>query len=74
MKNHEGGDLNAFVRSYSTDGVWIVFRLEDHGSFGLFRMRSDGSSLRPILALSNFKPRFIDWGSRSESPEDDDSQ
>jgi len=69
----QGGDVNAFVGSYSPDGRWIVFRLEDHGSFGLYKMRSDGSGLRPILGLSGLKPRFIDWGPHSGSTEDEDN-
>jgi Tol biopolymer transport system component len=59
-----GSELNAFVGGYSPSGHSIVFRLEDHGRYGLFRMRPDGSHLRAILGLSDIKPRFIDWGPR----------
>ena len=50
----------------SPDGRWGVFRLEDQGQFGLFRMRPDGTHLRAILPLSDFAPRFIDWGPRPD--------
>jgi Tol biopolymer transport system component len=56
--------VNAFAGSYSADGKYIVFRLEDHGKFALMTMRSDGSHVQTILGLSNFRPRFIDWGPR----------
>ena len=60
-------DLRAYVGSYSPSGKWIVFRLEDHGSYGLYRMRPDGGEMHPILPLSSFKPRYIDWGPRTRS-------
>ena len=66
LTHYQGGEVNAFVGSYSPDGRWIVFRLEDHGRYALYRMHSDGSHLQPILDLSNFRPRAIDWGARSE--------
>jgi Tol biopolymer transport system component len=66
LTHYEGGDISAFVGSYSPDGQWIVFRLEDHGQFGLFKMHTDGSHVRPILPLSDFKPRFIAWGPRPQ--------
>jgi Tol biopolymer transport system component len=65
LTQYTGGQVNAFVGSYSPNGRWIVFRLEDHGQYGLYRMHPDGSSLHPILRLSSFKPRFIDWGPRT---------
>ena len=65
LLNHfSGGTVNAFAGSYSPHGRWIVFRLEDHGRFGLYKMRPDGSQLKAILPLSTFAPRFIDWGSK----------
>jgi hypothetical protein len=55
-------DVRAYVGGYSPDGGWIVFRLEDHGQYALMRMHPDGSHRRVILPLSDFRPRFIDWG------------
>jgi Tol biopolymer transport system component len=65
LTHYQGGQVNAFVGGYSPDANWIVFRLEDHGRYGLYRMRPDGSNLHAILDLSSFKPRFIDWGPRT---------
>jgi len=56
--------VNAFAGSYSPDGKYIVFRLEDHGSFALMQMRSDGSHLKQIIGFSSFRPRGSDWGAR----------
>ena len=47
--------------SYSPDGQWIAFRLEDHGQYGLYRMRDDGIPAADS-PLSGLKPRYIDWG------------
>jgi Tol biopolymer transport system component len=55
-------DLRAYTGSYAPDGHWIVFRLEDHGSYALYRVRPDGNALHAILPLSDLRPRFIDWG------------
>jgi Tol biopolymer transport system component len=72
VTHYEGGDVNAAVGSYSPDGRWIVFRLIDHGSFGLFKIHPDGTHLTSILPLSSFIPRFIDWGSRPSERENED--
>jgi Tol biopolymer transport system component len=67
LTHYQGGDVNAFAGSYSPDGQWIVFRLEDHGNYALYKMRADGSNLHAILGLSSFRPRNIDWGPRAQS-------
>ncbi len=72
LTHYQGGSVNAFVGSYSPNGRWIVFRLEDHGRYGLYKMRPDGTNLRAILGLSSFKPRFIAWGPRAQGEEDRD--
>jgi Tol biopolymer transport system component len=69
VTNYEGGDVSAVVGSYSPDGRWITFRLIDHGLFGLYKIHPDGSGLKAILPLSDFKPGFIAWGA---GPSEDD--
>ena len=64
VTSYRGGQVNAFLGSYSPNGRWLVFRLEDHGRFGMYKIRPDGTHLRPILGLSDFAPRYIDWGPR----------
>ena len=73
LTHFSGGDVNAFTGSYSPDGRWIALRFEDHGRFGLYRIRTDGTHLRAILPLSEFAPRFIDWGPRTADHHGDDN-
>ena len=62
LTRFSGGEVNAFAGSYSPSGRKIAFRYEDHGLYGLYTMRTDGSHVRPILRLSEDRPRYIDWG------------
>jgi hypothetical protein len=64
LTDYQGVDVTALVGSYSPDGKYIVFRLEDHGLYALMSMRADGSHLRTILSFSTFRPRGVDWGPR----------
>jgi Tol biopolymer transport system component len=64
LTHFTGAKENAFAGSFSPDGTQIVFRLEDHGQYGLYRIRPDGGALHAILPLSSAKARFIDWGPR----------
>jgi Tol biopolymer transport system component len=64
LTGFQGGAVSAFAGSYSPDGREIVLRLEDHGTYGLYRARPDGSRLRLLIALGALKPRVSDWGPR----------
>lgn len=57
------GSLGAYAGSYSPDGRWIVFRVQnpDRGIFRLFKMHPDGSD-PTLIGRFPFNPRFIDWG------------
>jgi Tol biopolymer transport system component len=63
----------AYVGSYSPDGRWLVFRLEDRhrteaqGIYALYLVRPDGLALHRITPWSSFRPRGLDWGT-AETP------
>ena len=56
-------DSGAFAGSYSPNGRWIVFRIENLTTerFRLVKMRPDGSN-RTLIADLPSAPRHIDWG------------
>ena len=58
--------FSAFAGSYSPDGHWIVFRIQDSeaGTSGLYRVRPNGTHRHLIVSVDNVTPRFIDWGNR----------
>lgn len=72
VTHYDGADVWATAGSYSPDGRWIVYRLTDHGSFGLYKIRPDGSHPTAILPLSSFRPAFIAWGPRRSDADDDE--
>ncbi|MEP6759517.1 MAG: hypothetical protein ABJB55_10000, partial [Actinomycetota bacterium] len=59
----ERSGVGAFSGSYSPDGRWIVFRIqnENTGTYRLMKMRPDGSDRTAIASLPA-APRGIDWG------------
>jgi Tol biopolymer transport system component len=65
LTHYRGGDWGAFAGSYSPDGRWIVFRIENLQleQFKLMKMYPDGSH-RKLIATLPFRPRSIDWGAR----------
>jgi Tol biopolymer transport system component len=65
LTDYTGGKQGAFAGSYSPDGRWIVFRVEnlERESFRLYKMRPDGSD-RTFISRLPFAPRGSDWGSQ----------
>jgi Tol biopolymer transport system component len=65
LTHYTGGEKGAFAGSYSPNGRWIVFRVEnlERESFRLFKMHPDGTHRKLIKKLP-FSPRGSDWGPR----------
>ena len=61
----KGGVRGALAGSYSPNGRWIAFRIEnqDKGLYTLFKIHPNGTC-KTIIAHLPFAPRHIDWGSR----------
>ena len=64
LTHFKGGRFSAFVGSFSPDGRWIVFRLEDSrsGQTWLRVMRTDGSHAHTIFHRDGVRARGSDWG------------
>jgi Tol biopolymer transport system component len=67
LTDYQGGHLSAFAGSFSPDGRWIVYRLQDNdgGTSALWKMRTDGTHRRQIFEQDGLRARGIDWGAPS---------
>ena len=63
LTHYTGGRFGAFAGSYSPDGRWVVFRVENlaRKSFRLYKMHPDGTR-HVLIARLPFSPREADWG------------
>ena len=64
LTHYHQGHLSAFTGSFSPDGRWIVFRLQnnDTGQSWLKVMRTDGSHQHTIFHQDGVRARSSDWG------------
>jgi Tol biopolymer transport system component len=65
LTHYTRGENGAYAGSYSPNGRWIVFRVEnlERESFRLFRMHPDGTH-RKLIRKFPFASRNSDWGAR----------
>ncbi|MEO7981919.1 MAG: hypothetical protein ABI807_13640 [Sporichthyaceae bacterium] len=65
--HYRGGRLSAFAGSYSPNGRWIVYRLQNNqtGRSAIWRMWPDGSHRQMIFEREGLRARGIDWGAPS---------
>jgi Tol biopolymer transport system component len=65
LTDYSGGEKGAYAGSYSPNGRWIAFRVEnvEKKRFRLYRMHPDGTH-RELIKRLPFAPRAVDWGPR----------
>lgn len=63
VTSYPAGGTLAYGNSYSPDGQWILLRLEQAGSYALYKIHPDGTSLTQLTRFSPFRPRNMAWGS-----------
>jgi Tol biopolymer transport system component len=62
LTHYAHGTSNAFAGSFSPDGKWIVFRVEDDKGFHLSRIRRDDTGLHVISTSRRAPQRSSSWG------------
>jgi Tol biopolymer transport system component len=64
LTHFRGGTWSAFAGSFSPDGCWIVYRLQnnDTGASWLQVMRTNGSHRHTIFHQDGIRARGSDWG------------
>ena len=67
LTHYRGGRLSAFAGSFSPNGRWIVYRLQDNeaGTSALWKMWTDGTHRQKIFERDGLRARGIDWGAPS---------
>ena len=65
LTHFRGGRWGAFAGSYSPNGKWIVYRIEnlDSERYVMMKMHPDGSHKTRIRSMP-FRPRSADWATR----------
>jgi Tol biopolymer transport system component len=62
LTDWQSPNQRALAGGYSPDGNWIVYRQEYGDRSALMLIHPNGKGIRVVLPLSDFKPRFVDWG------------
>jgi Tol biopolymer transport system component len=62
ITHYTGGTANALSGSFSPDGKWIVFRLENAKGFHLSRIHPDGTGFQVITSSRVLPQRASAWG------------
>ncbi len=67
LTDYHGGRFSAFLGSYSPDGRWLLYRLQDNENdhYELWRMWPDGTHRTRIVDLGGLLGRASDWGAPS---------
>lgn len=57
----KGGQRNAFVGGYSPDGKWLVIRIDQGATHGMYLVHPNGTALHRVYVSRDIE-RGIEWG------------